>query len=151
MASYRKRKSAKHFHIFNCDKTCNLDQVKSLLRAVEKNVDFKIIIKEQSFWQREMSNMVEQVIPSLTMDYAVLVVHANDSLPFTEDGYGKLYKAITQKSPSGRFCTFQLSFLKRYVKGIAPTILLFFELILTCPFSSRTLVFHELDAEKTRQ
>jgi len=78
-----------------------LDQVKSLLRDVEKNADFKITVHEKPFCAREMSSLATDVIPELKMDYAVLVVHANDLLPFTEDGYGKICKAIMQKSASG--------------------------------------------------
>ena len=36
------------------------------------------------------------------MDYAVLIIHANDSLLFDENGYGEISKSMVQNSGSGR-------------------------------------------------
>jgi len=101
----RKRKVGKatyKFQIFNCDKTCGLDQVESLLRAVENKVDFNITVEKQPFWGQEKTNMVDKTIPQLPMDYAVFLLHANDSLSFNEDCYGKIYNAMKQRTGSGR-------------------------------------------------
>ena len=108
----RKQKVGKatyKFQIFNCDKTCGLDQVESLLRAVEKKVDFKITVEKQPFWGHEKTNMVDKTIPQLPMDFAVFLLHANDSLSFNEDCYGKIYNALKQRTGSGR--TTQLDFV----------------------------------------
>ena len=49
--------------------------MESLLRAVEKKVDFKIAIEKHS----ENTAAILKIIPELKMDYAVFVVHARDS------------------------------------------------------------------------
>lgn len=111
MACYtrsRKRKSmTKHFQLFNCDRTCSLTPISSLLHLVEKKSDFKIVVEERAFSQSDVDTLIEQVIPNLRMDYGVLTVHARDSIPFIEDGYGKICKAILQRMKvlgSGRLC-----------------------------------------------
>lgn len=97
------------FHLFNCDKTCDLSQVKSLLDAVEKDVDFKIDAVEQHFPKHKMDTLIQR-IPQLKMDYGVLVIHANDSLLFDENGYGEICKSMAQNSGSGRILKFANAF-----------------------------------------
>ena len=95
------RKCAKpqcKFHLFDCDGTCRLEPVESLLRAVEKKVDFKITIKKHS----QNTAQLLKIIPELKMDYAVFVVHARDSRSFNEDSNGKIYNALKKKTGSGR-------------------------------------------------
>ena len=104
------------FHLFNCDKTCNLSQVKSLLDAVEKNVDFKIEAVEQHFRKYEMNALVQR-IPELKMDYGVLVIHANDCLLFDENGYGEISKSMVQNSGSGRILKFANAFETWFTSG----------------------------------
>ena len=103
--SRRTKKSTKYFYLFNCDKTCNLGQVTTLLRSVEGRVDFKIKVEEQSFRTGSettaFSTVSEEIIPNLRMDYAVFMVHANDQLLFSEESYGKIYKALAKKTGSG--------------------------------------------------
>ena len=103
--SRRAKQSTKYFYLFNCDKTCNLGQVTTLLRSVEGRVDFKIKVGEQPFRTGSettaFSTVAEETIPNLRMDYAVFMVHANDQLSFSEDCYGKIYKALTKKTGSG--------------------------------------------------
>ena len=107
MASRPKLKptqSTKHFYLFTCDEICNLDQVKSLLRAVEGNVGFTIKFVEKPFrLGSEMTTLVDKTIPQMKMDYAVFMVHAKDHHLFKEDCYGKVYKALKQTTGSGTF------------------------------------------------
>ena len=101
----RTKQSTKYFYLFNCDETCNLSQVTTLLRSVEGRVDFKIKVEEYTFRTGSettaFSKVSEETIPKLRMDYAVFMVHANDQLSFDEDCYGKIYKALTKKTGSG--------------------------------------------------
>ena len=97
----------KNFHLFNCDNLCDLSEVESLLKAVERNAAFKIskIVKHQ-LSGREIKNAVEKTIPNLRgMDYAVFVVHADEcTLSFNEDsGYGKIYRALSKQVGLGKF------------------------------------------------
>ena len=72
--------------------------VESLLRAVEKKVDFKIAIEKHS----ENTAAILKIIPELKMDYAVFVVHARDSShTFSEDSDGKIYDALKRRTGSG--------------------------------------------------
>ena len=47
-SSGRKQKPSKRFNLFDCDKICGFDQVKSLLEAVETNVNFKVVLTFES-------------------------------------------------------------------------------------------------------
>ena len=108
MAS-RNRKS---FHLFHCDRLCNLSEVETLLRAVEKKVAFKILKIVPHLFKREKISDVVKTIPSLSMDFAVFVVHASEScLAFNEDsGYGKLYDSLKRRAGSGTsYVYFQMS------------------------------------------
>ena len=98
-AEQRKRaKPPCKFHLFNCDGTCRLEPVDSLLRAVEKKVDFKITIKKHS----QNTAQLLKIIPELKMDYAVFVVHARDSSrSFNDDSNGKIYNALKKRTGSG--------------------------------------------------
>ena len=73
--------------------------MESLLRAVEKKVDFKIAIEKHS----EKTATILEIIPELKMDYAVFVMHARDSShTFSEDSDGKIYNALKRRTGSGR-------------------------------------------------
>ena len=100
-------RNRKTFHLFNCDNLCNLSEVKSLLRAVEKKVAFNISkIVEHPFRGGQIADVVEKTIPSLRdLDYAVFVAHASECcLAFNEDScYGKLYEALKRQAGSGKF------------------------------------------------
>ncbi len=97
----------KTIHLFNCDKLCSLSEIESLLKAVEKNVAFKISkIEKHPFSGSQITDIAEKTIPSLRrMDFAVFVVHAHEcSLSFNEDsGYGKIYAALKKQAGSGKF------------------------------------------------
>lgn len=102
-------RTSKTIHLFNCDKLCDLKEIESLLKAVEKNVTFKIskIVKHQ-FSGSQIDVLVEKTIPNLRgFDYAVFVVHANEcSLSFDEDSsYGKIYAALKKRTGLGK-CSF---------------------------------------------
>ena len=72
--------------------------MESLLRAVEKKVDFKIAIEKHS----ENTAAIRKIIPELKMDYAVFVVHARDSShTFSEDSDGKIYDTLKRRTGSG--------------------------------------------------
>ncbi|XP_022804620.1 uncharacterized protein LOC111341860 isoform X2 [Stylophora pistillata] len=89
------------FHLFNCDKTYKLDSVETLLVKVANNLNIKILVDKRNFRLHEMQDVCERTIPMLQMDYAVFVVHANESrLSINEDnagiGYAKIYRTLLQ-------------------------------------------------------
>ncbi|XP_020605371.1 uncharacterized protein LOC110044205 [Orbicella faveolata] len=89
------------FHLFNCDNTYKLDSVENLLRNMESNYDFKILVEKRYFRLQQTSEMCETTIPKLQMDFAIFVVHAHESrLPINEDnagiGYARFYRALLQ-------------------------------------------------------
>ncbi|XP_068685023.1 uncharacterized protein [Montipora foliosa] len=99
----RKRKPTCRVHIFNCDGTCNLDEVKSLLEAVGKKVEIRIEVRKHTYELNKTTTLVEKTIPSLKMDYAVLMVHARDNCPSFEDNrYGKIYRTLKERTGSDR-------------------------------------------------
>lgn len=105
-------RNRKSFHLFHCDHLCNLSEVETLLRAVEKEVAFKNLEIVPHLFKREKISDVVKTIPSLRMDFAVFVVHASEScLAFNEDsGYGKLYEALKIRAGSGTsYVYFQMS------------------------------------------
>ena len=69
-----------------------------LLEVDEKN-KYKISVDRLYFGLRRMAEMVETTLPALKMDFAIFVVHANESrLSINEEnagiGYARLYKAL---------------------------------------------------------
>ena len=89
----------KRFSLFNCDNTYDLKPVEEFLEAVEEKYGFKISFGSLHFGLRQMTEMVETTLPTLKMDFAIFVVHANESrLSINEDnagiGYARLYKAL---------------------------------------------------------
>ena len=102
---YTKPGNEVRVHLFNCDKTYNLDSVEELFCEVRDdirkklNFDIKLPIGKNYFSLSKMSEMYETTIPKLQMDFAVFVVHANESrLSINEDnagiGYAKIYRAL---------------------------------------------------------
>ena len=94
------------FDLFNCDNTYKLDSVEYLLRNMESKYDFKILVEKRYFRLRQMSEICETTIPKLQMDFAIFVVHAQESrLSINEDnvgiGYARLWRALLQAT--GRF------------------------------------------------
>jgi len=95
----------KRVHLFNCDKTYNLDSVEKLFGEVnddirkELSVDIQLPIRKNYFALSKISEMCETTIPQLQIDFAVFVVHAHESrLSINEDnagiGYAKIYRAL---------------------------------------------------------
>ena len=87
------------FHLFNCDNTYSLDSVETLLLKMADDLNLRILVNRLNFRLPEMSDVCENIIPQLQMDYAVLVVHAHESrLSINEDnagiGYAKIYRAL---------------------------------------------------------
>ena len=63
------------------------------------DLNLRILVDRLNFRLPEMSDVCENIIPQLQMDYAVLVVHAHESrLSINEDnagiGYAKIYRAL---------------------------------------------------------
>ena len=92
-------------HLFNCDKTYNLNSVVELFGKVKDdireklNFDIELPIGKNYFPLSKMSEMCETTIHKLQMDFAVFVVHANESrLSINEDnagiGYATIYRAL---------------------------------------------------------
>ena len=99
------KESPKCVHLFNCDKTYNLDSVEKLLCEIKDDIrrklsfDIELTIRKNYFSLCKMSEMCETTIPKQQMDFAVFVVHANESrLSINEDnagiGYAKIYRAL---------------------------------------------------------
>ena len=91
------------FYLFNCDNTYNLEVVEKFLLDVEAKYGFKISVDRLDFGLQRMDEVCEKILPSLAMDIAVFVVHANESrLSLNEDnagiGYAKLYRALLKKT-----------------------------------------------------
>ena len=87
------------FHLFNCDNTYKLDSVETLVLKMADDLNLRILVDKRNFRLSEMSDVCENIIPQLQMDYAVLVVHAYESrLSINEDnagiGYAKIYRAL---------------------------------------------------------
>ena len=89
----------KRFCLFNCDNTYDLKKVEEFLLEVDEKYQYKISVDSLYFGLRQMTEMVETTLPTLKMDFAIFVVHANESrLSINEDfigiGYARLYKAL---------------------------------------------------------
>ena len=90
------------FYLLNCDNTCKLDPVETLLLEMEEKHNFKICIDKLYFGLKRMPEMCETTIPKLQMDFATFfVVHAEESrLSINEDnagiGYAMIYRALLQ-------------------------------------------------------
>ena len=88
-----------NIYLFNCDNTCSLDPIESLLLAVQNDVKMRFAVHKRIFRLREMSEMCENIIPELQMDYAIFAVHARESrLSINEDnagiGFARIYRAL---------------------------------------------------------
>ena len=90
----------KRVHLFNCDKTYDLLVVEALLRSVVEKLPFTITISKHYFSLQNMSEICENTISRLTIDFAFFVVHANESrLSINESndsGYTKVYRALQE-------------------------------------------------------
>jgi len=94
---------SKRFCLLNCDSTYDLKIVEEFLIEVDEKYDFKITVDHLYFGLRRMAEVCETMIPTMQIDYAIFVVHANESrLSINEDnagiGYAKLYRALLKKT-----------------------------------------------------
>ena len=93
----------KRFFLFNCDNTYNLEIVERFLLEVEEKYGFKFSADRLYFGLQRMAEVCDRIIPTLDMDVAVFVVHANESrLSINEDnagiGYARIYRALLKKT-----------------------------------------------------
>ena len=85
--------------LFNCDNTYKLDAVERFLMEVQEKYFFEFSTDKRYFGVNEMPKFCETIIPQLEMDFAIFVVHAEESrLSINEDnagiGYTKMYRAL---------------------------------------------------------
>ena len=88
-------------HLFNCDRTYNLDAVEGLLNATKAKLDFDPVVEKHYFSFSQMSEMTANIIPKLQMNVAFFVVHAYESrLSINEDnagiGHAKFHRALLE-------------------------------------------------------
>lgn len=89
----------KRVHLFNCDNTYNLLVVEALLSSIGDKLPFNFTISKHYFSLHNMSEICENTISRLHIDFAFFVVHANESrLSINENnvdiGYTKVYRAL---------------------------------------------------------
>ena len=102
----RKEGNNKCFHLYNCDRTYNLEVVGKLINDIKATSKDKLglditISTEKYFRLFEMSQLCETIQSGPPMDFAIFVVHANESrLSINEEnagiGYARFYKALLQ-------------------------------------------------------
>ena len=85
-------------HLFNCDRTYNLESVEKLLTEVEANAKCEFSISKHYFLLPKMAETCAE-LAEYQMDFAIFVVHANESrLSLNEEragiGYAKIYRAL---------------------------------------------------------
>ena len=97
--------------LFNCDGTYKLDAVERFLMEVQEKHGFEFSTDKRYFGVNEIQTFCETILPHLEMDFAIFVVHAEESrLSINEDnagiGYTKIYRTLLQAtgewSGSGR-------------------------------------------------
>lgn len=86
-------------YLFNCDNTYDLTVVDAWIRSVQEKIPFTFTVSKHYFSLRDMSKLCENTISKLHIDFAFLVVHADEScLSFNdskvESGYTKVYRAL---------------------------------------------------------
>ena len=86
------------FYLY-CDNTYNLEIVETFLLKLEEKYGFKITVDRRYFSLPEMADLCEKTLPQLLMDFAIFVVHANESrLTINEDnagiGYARFYRGL---------------------------------------------------------
>lgn len=91
------------FYLFNCDETYNLEIVEKFLVEVEEKYGFKIAVDRRYFGLQQMTDLCEKTLPQLVIDFAVFVIHADESrLSINEDnagiGYARIYRALLEKT-----------------------------------------------------
>ena len=69
----------KRFYLFNCDNTYSLETVEKLLLEAGDKYGFKISVDRLCFGLQRMAEVCDRTLPHLVMDYAIFVVHADES------------------------------------------------------------------------
>ena len=93
-------KMQKKIHLFNCDHLYELRVIEDLLNSsrpmLHDKLGFDFTVEHHYFSLNEINELSEKVIPSLKMDFAVFVVHAQESRVSINDGrgYTKVYRAL---------------------------------------------------------
>ena len=87
------------FYLFNCDETYDLKTVEKLLLDVEEKYGLKISAESLYFGLQRMDEFVDTTLTTLKMDFAIFVLHTNESrLSINEDnagiGYAMFYRAL---------------------------------------------------------
>ena len=96
---YKRDRKLNLCYIFSCDDTCSLDVVETFLSGLKEKFRIGILAFKNHFSLSHSSEMCYSSIPDLPMDFAIFVVHANESrLSINEDidriGYKKIYRAL---------------------------------------------------------
>ena len=94
---------SKRIYLFNCDNTYDLKIVETFLLKVEEKHGFQIVVESLYFRLQQMAELSRKTLPTLQMDFAIFVVHANESrLSINEEnagiGYAEFYRALLQKT-----------------------------------------------------
>ena len=107
--------------LFNCDGTYKLDAVERILMGVQEKHEIEFSTDKHYFGVNEMPKFCETTIPQLKMDFAIFVVHAEESrLSINEDnagiGYTKIYRALLQAT--GEWYKYKYKYIKyKYKKS----------------------------------
>ena len=88
----------KKIHLFNCDHLYELRVIEDLLYSCKPKLGFDFTVDNHYFSFSEMAELSEKIVPALQIDFAVFVLHAQESSLSINDGrgYTKLYKALLQ-------------------------------------------------------
>ena len=88
----------KKIHLFNCDHLYELRVIEDLLYSWKPKLGFDFTVENHYFSFSEMVELSEKIVAALKIDFAVFVVHAQESSLSINDGrgYTKLYKALLQ-------------------------------------------------------
>ena len=94
-------------HLFNCDKTYKFQPIRTLLSEVENESEWKFAVEEHYFPLPKMAEICDK-IHKWEMDFAVFVVHANESrLSLNEEkegiGYTKIYRTLLRTTSKFSF------------------------------------------------
>lgn len=102
-------------YVFNCDKTCNLDAVETLLSGSKGKLGFDVLVFKHNVSEilLQSSEMYDSIVPDLPMDFAIFVVHASEArLSINEDitgnGYAKIYRTLLKAT--GMYCKLLVSY-----------------------------------------
>ena len=88
----------KKIHLFNCDHLYELRVIEDLLYCCKPKLGFDFTVENHYFSFSELAELSEKIVPALKIDFAVFVLHAQESSLSINDGrgYTKLYKALLQ-------------------------------------------------------